>query len=91
MKKQEFKEKAKLNIAIADNKIETLKLKVKEAKIGAKAEYEKQIKHLKEKKSSLETKYKELSNIAEDKWDETKEDFIESMQDLQAKIKNIFD
>ncbi len=91
MKKQEFKEKAKLNIDKAENKIEGLKLKMKEAKLDAKAEYEEQIQNLKGKKSALEAKRDKLSNITDDKWDDTKEDFIETMQDLKAKIKNIFD
>ena len=91
MKKQQFKEKAKLNIEWANSKIAELELIMQDVKIETKSEYKEQIQNLKEKKASLESKYQELSEITEDKWDETKEDFIGAIYDLKLKIKNIFD
>ncbi len=51
----------------ADLKIEQLKLKLKEASIDAIAEYKEQLQYLEEKKSSLETKYHILSDMAGEK------------------------
>ncbi len=91
MKKQEFKEKAKLSIDKANSKIAELELLMQEVKTNTESEYEEQIQNLKKKKVALEAKYHKLSEITEDKWEETKEDFLESMQDLKSKIRNIFD
>lgn len=91
MKKQEFKEKAKLNIDRARTMIEELELKMQEINIDTKDEYEEQIQNLKKKKAFLQSKYSKLSEITEDKWDETKEDFISAMHDLKSKIKNIME
>ena len=91
MKKQEFKEKAKLNIARASAKIAELEMKMHEINIDTNNEYDEQIQNLKKKKAFLQSKYGQLSEITEDKWDERKEDFISAMHDLKSKIKNIFD
>lgn len=91
MKKQEFKEKSKLSIDKANSKIAELELLMQEVKTNTESEYEEQIQNLKKKKVSLEAKYHKLSEITEDKWEETKEDFLESMRDLKSKIRNIFD
>lgn len=91
MKKQEFKEKAKLNLDKASAVIEELEMKMNEINIDANNEYEEQLQNLKKKKAFLQSKYRQLSEITEDKWNETKEDFIGAMQDLKSKIKNILE
>lgn len=91
MKKQEFKEKAKLNIDRARAMVEELELKIQEINTDTNDEYEEQIQNLKKKKAFLQSKYVKLSEITEDKWDETKEDFISAMHDLKSKIKNIME
>lgn len=91
MKKQEFKEKAKLNMDKASAMIEELELKMHEIKIDTKDEYEEQIQNLKKKKDFLESKYRKLSGMTEDMWTETKEDFISAMHDLKSKVKNIIE
>ena len=91
MKKQEFKEKAKFNMDKANAMIAELEMKMHEINIHTNNEYDEQIRNLKKKKAFLQSKCGQLSEITEDKWDETKEDFIGAMHDLKSKIRNILE
>ena len=53
-------------------KINELKAKKESATDEAKSKYEESLKELKSKKTVLKTKYTELENASEEKWDEKK-------------------
>lgn len=91
MNKQEFKEKAKQSITRANGKIEELEFMLHNGKFDTQWDNEEQIEILKKKKSSLEFKYRAVSEIAEDKWEETKEDYIRTIIDLKTKINRTMD
>jgi peptidoglycan hydrolase CwlO-like protein len=66
----------------ADAEIERLEGKAAKASDDAKAQYEKEIKNLKEKRAAAAAKLDELQNSSADAWDSTKEGFAEAYKDL---------
>ena len=91
MNRQEFTEKAKHNIDKVSERIDVLELKTKTASAEMKLKYHEQINDLKEKKSALESKYHEVMDMAEDKWDDAKESVKTGMESLKDTMKHLFD
>lgn len=91
MNKQEFKEKVKQLIIRVNGRIEELELLLLDTKNHMQWEYEEEIENLKMSKASLESKYRTLSETAEDKWEKTKEDFIGAINVLKSKINRTLD
>jgi len=66
----------------ADAEIELLEDKAAKASDDTKAEYQKEIKSLKQKRANAAKKLDELENASADSWDATKEGFVNAYKDL---------
>lgn len=91
MKKQGFLDKAKTSIDDLDSKIAELKIKMNKASDKTKDTYLEQLEALVRKKNKLELKYLELSNMTENKWEDSKETFKTSMESLKDTMRHLFD
>ncbi|MFT4968641.1 MAG: putative nucleic acid-binding Zn-ribbon protein [Chitinophagales bacterium] len=83
MNKQEFKAKAKKSIDDLFSKIDALEEKRRELNSEFNREYEKELKKLKEKKLDLQSKYDDLENASEDKWDDVKISFSKASESFK--------
>jgi inorganic pyrophosphatase len=89
MKRETFKNKAKLQLEEISKDIEQLKHKMKESSEDLKETYKKQIKNFEEKKEILESKLKQMADLADDKWDDAKDAFEEIANSIKEKVTKI--
>jgi cytochrome c5 len=66
-----------------DKKIAEVEKKLESADDQAKEQYKATIEYMKEKKAQLDESIKELDNITEDKWEDTKENIANILEDLK--------
>jgi DNA-directed RNA polymerase alpha subunit len=83
MNRNEFKEKAKKSIDNLFIKIDELERKKDQARDDAKGKYEKVIFELKSKRNELEARLQAASVASDEKWEEFKETFEDSMSSFR--------
>jgi hypothetical protein len=79
MEREEFKAKAKQTIDDLFAHIDKLEVKMNKAKADSKEKYKTEIDELKVKGAELQDKYNKLEDTVEDKWEEVKAAFQESI------------
>jgi phage host-nuclease inhibitor protein Gam len=79
MEREEFKVKAKQTIDDLFVHIDKLEAKMNKAKASSKEKYKTEIDELKLKGAELQSKYDKLEDAMEDKWEEVKAAFQESI------------
>ncbi len=93
MDREKFKEEAKKTIDELFEKIEGLEAKKDEYVDKARAEYEEKLALLKNRRKELQTKLDQLTDAADDKWDEFKDTFssaAESFKEGFARLGSFF-
>ena len=93
MNRNEFKEKAKKSIDDLFLKIDDMERKKDHAKDDAKWKYERVISELKSKRDELEVRLQAASNASDEKWEEFKVTFEDSMSSFREgfdKLKGFF-
>jgi len=79
MEREEFKAKAKQTIDDVFTRIDKLEAKMNKAKADSKVKYKTEIDELKLKGAELQDKYNKLEDVVEEKWEEVKTAFQESV------------
>lgn len=87
MKKTKFEKKAKSQIDKLFNKIENLEARKYEVSEDTLMKFEEIVRNLKYKRGRLQEKYQELTYVAEDRWKQTKHDFLNAKSSVKASVK----
>jgi DNA repair ATPase RecN len=74
-----------------NEKIAAVEKKLESADEQAKEQYKATIDYLKEKKAQLDESMKELDNVSEDKWEETKENIANIIEDMKQAFDDLKD
>ena len=92
MKKKELTKEVKKEIKVVKEKIIALKAKKEKATEPTYVdEFREEIQQLQERRKTLEGKYEELVEMAEEKWDDVKESFKDGLVSVSKKFKKLFD
>jgi len=86
MNKEEFKARASQTIDEVSAKINELKANKESFKEDAKQTYNETLKDLESIKADLKTKYANLENASEDKWDELKKSVASATESMKKTL-----
>ena len=87
-KKQAYRQKIEAQIMELKAKKQMLQANAKESEADMRVEYQKRLDDLQDQFTKLEGQLKQLSNTAEDSWDEIQAGIDKSMVDLRNSIEN---
>lgn len=90
MEIQELKDKANQGITEINAKLQDLESKMENVTGDLKVKYADQIEELKQKKDELSTKLEEWENVAEEKWDDLKENAENALGKVSGNLKESF-